>query len=103
MRIRTSVTAVTALLGVVLTTSACSDASTTASGNYPNKQLRIMAPAAPGGGGRGRGQRPVGQGSIDWAKTFQAARIGGVKNYFVEQNMELTRESVAFLKKFSAG
>jgi putative tricarboxylic transport membrane protein len=50
MRIRTSVTAVTALLGVVLTTSACSDASTTASGNYPNKQLRIMAPAAPGGG-----------------------------------------------------
>ena len=52
------------------------------------------------GGGRGRGQRPVGKGSIDWAKTFAAAKTGGVKNYFVEQNMDLTKESVAFLKTF---
>lgn len=62
------------------------------------------APAAPGApaaqGGRGRGQKPVGQGNIDWVKTFQAAKTGGVKNYFVEQNMDLTKESVAFLKKF---
>jgi sugar phosphate isomerase/epimerase len=56
------------------------------------------APAQGAAGGRGRGQRPVGQGSIDWVKTFQAAKVGGVKNYFVEQNMELTKESVAFLK-----
>jgi hypothetical protein len=28
----------------------------------------------------------------------QAAKIGGVRNYFVEQNMDLTKESVAFLK-----
>ena len=49
-----------------------------------------------GGGGRGRGvQTSVGKGSIDWAKTFKAAKIGGVKNYFVEQNMELTKASVA--------
>ena len=27
-----------------------------------------------------------------------AAKVGGVRNYFVEQNMELTKESVAFLK-----
>jgi sugar phosphate isomerase/epimerase len=40
----------------------------------------------------------VGKGSIDWKKTFAAAKTGGVKNYFVEQNMELTREGVAFLK-----
>ena len=40
----------------------------------------------------------VGQGSIDWKKVFAAARTGGVKNYFVEQNMDLTKESVAFLK-----
>ena len=58
---------------------------------------------APGGGGQGRGgggrgQRAVGKGSIDWVKTFQAAKAGGVKNYFVEQNMDLTKESVAFLK-----
>ena len=43
-------------------------------------------------------QTSVGKGSIDWVKTFQAAKIGGVKNYFVEQNMDLTKESVAFLK-----
>ena len=53
----------------------------------------------PRSGQRGRGvQTSVGKGSIDWVKTFQAAKIGGVKNYFVEQNMELTKESVAFLK-----
>jgi sugar phosphate isomerase/epimerase len=40
----------------------------------------------------------VGKGSIDWKKTFTAAKTGGVKNYFVEQNMDLTKESVAFLK-----
>jgi sugar phosphate isomerase/epimerase len=56
----------------------------------------------PQGGGRGRGQRPVGKGSIDWVKTFQAAKVGGVKNYFVEQSMELTKESVAFLKTLKA-
>ena len=43
-------------------------------------------------------QVPVGKGSIDWAKTFQAAKVGGVRNYFVEQTMPLTKESVAFLK-----
>ena len=51
------------------------------------------------GRGRGRGvQTPVGKGSIDWVKTFEAAKIGGVRNYFVEQNMDLTKASVAFLK-----
>ena len=56
-------------------------------------------PARGGGGGRGRGVgTSVGKGSIDWVKTFQAAKVGGVKNYFVEQNMDLTKESVAFLK-----
>jgi sugar phosphate isomerase/epimerase len=65
--------------------------------------LNATPPPPPAGqparGGRGRGvQTPVGKGSIDWVKTFQAAKIGGVKNYFVEQNMELTKESVAFLK-----
>jgi sugar phosphate isomerase/epimerase len=51
------------------------------------------------GPGRGQGmQVPVGKGSIDWVKTFTAAKVGGVRNYFVEQNMELTKESVAALK-----
>jgi sugar phosphate isomerase/epimerase len=52
-----------------------------------------------GGAARGRGvQTAVGKGSIDWVKTFEAAKTGGVRNYFVEQNMDLTKESVAFLK-----
>jgi sugar phosphate isomerase/epimerase len=40
----------------------------------------------------------VGKGSIDWKKTFTAARTGGVKSYFVELDMDATRQSVAFLK-----
>jgi hypothetical protein len=40
----------------------------------------------------------MGKGSIDWAKTFNAGKIGGVKNFFVEQNWELTQQSVAYLK-----
>ena len=57
------------------------------------------APAGRGRGGRGgRPQKPVGQGTIDWVKTFKAAKVGGVKNYFVEQSWDLTKESVAFLK-----
>jgi len=55
-------------------------------------------PADDRGRGRARPQVAVGQGTIDWVKTFQAAKIGGVKNYFVEQTMELTATSVAALK-----
>ncbi len=55
--------------------------------------------AARGGrGGRGGPGLPVGKDSLDWAKIFAAARTGGVKNYFVEQNWDLTVQSVAFLK-----
>jgi sugar phosphate isomerase/epimerase len=61
--------------------------------------LNATAPPTPAGGGQGRGiQVPVGKGSIDWGKTFAAAKVGGVRNYFVEQTMELTRQSVAALK-----
>ncbi len=50
-----------------------------------------------GSGGR-HPQVALGKGSIDWVKTFTAAKVGGVKNYFVEQNWELTQQSVAYLK-----
>lgn len=43
-------------------------------------------------------QVPVGRGSIDWVKTFTTSKVGGVKNYFVEQAWELTQQSVAYLK-----
>lgn len=51
-----------------------------------------------GRGGRGGPQLAVGKDSVDWAKVFAAARTGGVKNYFVEQNWDLTVQSVAYLK-----
>ena len=62
------------------------------------QDVDLNAPPPPPGGRGGGVQVPVGKGSIDWVKTFTAAKIGGVKNYFVEQNMELTKESVAALK-----
>lgn len=58
-----------------------------------------------GGDAKKRGGRypqvPVGKGSIDWVKTFTAAKVGGVKNYFVEQSWELTQQSVAYLKNLN--
>ncbi len=42
---------------------------------------------------------PVGQGAIDWKKLFAAARKAGVKNYFVEMDMEAMKASYAFLSK----
>jgi sugar phosphate isomerase/epimerase len=61
--------------------------------------MKAPVPVAEGAFSRQRyPQVGMGKGSIDWAKTFTAAKIGGVKNYFVEQNWELTQQSVAFLK-----
>ncbi len=40
----------------------------------------------------------LGKGRIDWTKVFRAAKTGGVKSYFVELDMDATRQSVAFLK-----
>ena len=58
----------------------------------------MNAPTTSPAGARGRRpQVAVGQGSIDWVKTFQAAKVGGVRNYFVEQTWELTKQSVAYL------
>jgi sugar phosphate isomerase/epimerase len=40
---------------------------------------------------------PVGQGTLDWKKIFTAAKIGGIKNYFVEMDLEKMRASVPYL------
>lgn len=57
------------------------------------------APAGRAGRGGGRPSKPIGQGSIDWVKTFQAAKIGGVQNYFIEMNLDLIKASVPYLKQ----
>jgi sugar phosphate isomerase/epimerase len=57
----------------------------------------VPPPAAGGRGGR-RPQVAVGKGTIDWIKTFTAAKGAGIQSYYVEQNWELTQQSVAYLK-----
>ncbi len=66
-----------------------------------NMNAPAPSPAAASTGRRGGGRYPqvaLGQGSIDWVKTFTAAKVGGVQNYFVEQSWDLTQQSVAYLK-----
>ncbi len=40
---------------------------------------------------------PVGQDTLDWKKIFTAAKTGGVKNYFVEMNLDMMKASVPYL------
>jgi sugar phosphate isomerase/epimerase len=67
--------------------------------------MKAPAPAAQDAPAARRGGRypqvAVGHGSIDWVKTFTAAKVGGVKNYFVEQSWELTQQGVAYLKSLN--
>jgi len=42
---------------------------------------------------------PVGQDSLDWNKIFTAAKTGGIKNYFVEMNIDMMKASVPYLRK----
>jgi sugar phosphate isomerase/epimerase len=46
-----------------------------------------------------RKQVPVGQGVIDWKDLFAAARTAGVRNYFLEMNLDLMRASVPYIRK----
>jgi sugar phosphate isomerase/epimerase len=41
---------------------------------------------------------PVGQDTLDWKKIFTAAKTGGIKNYFVEMDLEMMRASAAYLR-----
>jgi sugar phosphate isomerase/epimerase len=41
---------------------------------------------------------PVGQDTLDWKKIFSAAKTGGIKNYFVEMDLEMMKASVPYLR-----
>jgi sugar phosphate isomerase/epimerase len=74
--------------------------------NYPGRFLSMhlqgvelnATPSGPGSNDSRNPGVPVGKDGLDWPKIFAAAKIGGVKNYFVEQNWDLTLQSVAYLK-----
>jgi sugar phosphate isomerase/epimerase len=68
---------------------------------YPGRFISLhVQDVDPASAGTDRpAQVAVGQGMIDWAATFKAAPTGGVKSYYVEQTMELTKASVAALRR----
>ena len=41
---------------------------------------------------------PIGQGTLDWKRIFEAAKTGGIKNYFVEMDLDKMRASVPYLR-----
>lgn len=45
---------------------------------------------------------PVGKGVVDWKKLFSVAKTGGVKNYFVEMDMDAMKASYPFLHELKA-
>ena len=40
---------------------------------------------------------PVGSGVVDWKKLFAAAKVGGIRNYFVEMNLDAMGPSSKYL------
>lgn len=45
---------------------------------------------------------PVGQGVIDWKEFFAAAKTGGVKNFFVEMDLDNMKGSAGYIKSMKA-
>jgi sugar phosphate isomerase/epimerase len=43
-------------------------------------------------------QVPVGQGVIDWKEFFAAAKTGGVKNFFVEMDLDKFKDSASYIR-----
>jgi len=41
---------------------------------------------------------PVGQDTLDWRRIFSAAKMGGIRNYFVEMDLPLMKASVPYLR-----
>ena len=42
-------------------------------------------------------QVPIGQGVIDWKEFFAAAKTGGVKNFFVEMDLDKFKDSATYI------
>jgi sugar phosphate isomerase/epimerase len=79
-----------------------------------NPPAPYTPPAAPGaeppaaGGRGGRGGRGGGGGGysaggddLEWGRIFEAGKVGGLQNYFVEQSWPLTVLSVTYLKNLN--
>jgi sugar phosphate isomerase/epimerase len=49
--------------------------------------------------GTGEEQVAIGKGKVDWKEFFEASKVGGLKNFFVEMDMPVLKDSAAYLKK----
>ena len=47
-------------------------------------------------------QVPLGKGAVNWPDLFKAAKTGGVKNYFVEMDLDLMKASIPYLHSLKA-
>lgn len=62
---------------------------------YPG---RFVSMHAQGWSAKTREIVPIGQGTLDWQKIFTAAKTGGIRNYFVEMDLDKMRASVPYLR-----
>ena len=44
-------------------------------------------------------QVPVGQGVIDWKEFFAAAKVTGIKDFFVEMNLDKFKDSAVYIRQ----
>jgi len=63
---------------------------------YPG---RFISMHAQGWNAKTRKIVAIGQGTLNWKDIFEAARVGGIKNYFVEMPFPLMKASVPYLRK----
>jgi len=63
--------------------------------NYPG---RFFSMHVQGWSAEAKKIMPVGQDTLDWKKIFTAAKTGGIKNYFVEMDLEMMKASVPYLQ-----
>ena len=62
---------------------------------YPG---RFISMHAQGWSARTKKIVPIGQGTLDWKRIFEAAKVGGIKNYYVEMDLGMMKASVPYLK-----
>ena len=69
-------------------------------GKYPDRFISIHLSDWSAADAEGK-EVPLGQGVVDWKKTFAAARTGGVKNYFLEMDPVNMKASLPYLHELS--
>jgi sugar phosphate isomerase/epimerase len=67
---------------------------------YPGRFLSMHLSDWSAAGPEGK-EVPLGQGVVDWKRTFAAAKTGGVRNFFLEMEPDVMKASLPFLRSLS--